>query len=243
MTSEHPNATAATEDFEFAALQEARNYREALIDEFGPSLRGNVIEIGAGIGQVTDLLLRLPQITRLTSIEPDADFASAFRSAHPAAELIEGTIHQTPPAIDWDGILSINVLEHIQADQAELAAYARLLAARQGRLCLLVPAGPEIYAPIDKDFGHFRRYTKAELRRKLEAAGFTVERLSYYNCAGYFAWWLNFCVLKKRGFEVSKVRVYDRLIFPWVHTLESTFMRPPIGQSLLAVAKVGPRNS
>ena len=100
----------------------------------------------------------------------------------------------------------------------------------------VVPARPEIYAPIDRDFGHFRRYTRPELRRKLVAAGFEVRRLNYFNFVGYFAWWLNFCLLKKRQFEQAKVRFFDRMIFPAVHTLESSIIRPPVGQSLIAVA-------
>jgi SAM-dependent methyltransferase len=237
MPSSVPNAAAATEDFEFAALNQARNYREALIKEFSPSLHGDVLEIGAGIGQITGLLRQLPQISRVLSVEPDANFAAYFRAAHPDAQLIEGTIEQAPADAEWDGILSINVLEHIEADEAELARYAAALSGRRGALCLFVPARPEIYAPIDKDFGHFRRYTRPELRRKLQAAGYAIERLTYFNCAGYFAWWLNFCVLKRREFEVSKVRAFDRLIFPLVHTIESSVMRPPFGQSLLAIAR------
>ncbi len=237
MTTHPPNAAATTEDFEFAALNEARNYRQALIREFGPSLRGDVIEIGAGIGQITGLLRRLPQISRLLSIEPDATFAARFREAQPEAELIEGTIEQAPAGADWDGILSVNVLEHIQGDEAELARYAKALSARHGVLCLFVPARPEIYAPIDKDFGHFRRYTRPELRRKLRAAGFTIERLTYFNWVGYFAWWFNFCLLKKREFEITKVRAFDRFIFPLVHAIESSLARPPFGQSLLAIAR------
>ncbi|MGA3172235.1 MAG: methyltransferase domain-containing protein [Chthoniobacteraceae bacterium] len=237
MTSEAPNAGAATADFEFSALQEARHYREALIQEFRKSLGGSVIEIGAGIGQMTALLRRLPQISRLVSIEPDAAFAARLHQTHPDVELIEGTIEQAPAGVDWDAILSINVLEHIQDDEAELARYAKLLAARRGALCLFVPARPELYAPIDKDFGHFRRYTRPELRQKLLAAGFAIERLNYYNCIGYFAWWLNFCVLKKREFDVAKVWALDRLIFPICHAIESSIVRPPFGQSLLAIAR------
>ena len=109
--------------------------------------------------------------------------------------------------------------------------------ATDGALCLFVPARPEIYAPIDKDFGHFRRYTRPELRGKLQRAGFRIERLRYYNLVGYFAWWFNFCVLKKRGFDAGAVRFFDRAIFPWSHWLEVNVSPPPLGQSLLAVAR------
>jgi SAM-dependent methyltransferase len=234
---ERPNARAETNDFEFAALREARNYRQALRREFEGELRGEIVEVGAGIGQMTEELAKLPAVRRVVAIEPDARFCAQYRQRLPGRELIEGTAADLPAGSSWDAVLSINVLEHIGEDSAELSRYAGLLRQRRGRLCLFVPAGPEIYAPIDKDFGHFRRYNRPELRGKLVGAGFEVERLQYFNSLGYFAWWLNFCVLKKRAFEPAKVRLYDRVFFPLVHALEARVVRPPFGQSLLAVAR------
>jgi len=221
MMTDKPNAAADTNDFEFQALNEAVNYRRALFSEFGPFFRGDVLEVGAGIGQITDHLVQMPAVKRILSIEPEAAYCAQHRSRLPRGELIEGTVADLPPGTQWDAVLSINVLEHIQDDESELKRYAELLSTRQGVLCLFVPARPEIFAPIDKDFGHFRRYTKPELTRKLLAAGFTIERLDYFNSVGYLAWWFNFCLLKKRGFERKKVRLYDRAIFPFVHGFES----------------------
>ena len=62
--TEKPNIAANTADFEFAALAEAKNYREALFAEFQGALRGEVIEVGAGIGQMTEHLVQLPQVRR-----------------------------------------------------------------------------------------------------------------------------------------------------------------------------------
>jgi SAM-dependent methyltransferase len=235
--SEQPNSTADTSDFEFEALNEARNYRAALFQEFGEHLQGNVLEVGAGVGQMTDHLVRLPGVQRALAIEPDPTYCRRHRAAFPHHEVIEGTVANVPSGTSWDAIMSINVLEHIRDDESELRRYAQVLGDRRGALCLFVPARPEIYAPIDKDFGHFRRYTRAELRRKLSAAGFEVLRLDYFNCVGYFAWWVNFCLLKKRTFERAKVRVFDRAIFPIVHVLESRIVRPPFGQSLIVTAR------
>jgi ubiquinone/menaquinone biosynthesis C-methylase UbiE len=235
--SDRPNAAAQTEDFEFTALAEAKNYRRALIEEFRRELRGEVIEAGAGIGQITEALLGIPEVRRVVAVEPDAGFCRQFRARLPTMELIEGTVADLPTGTACEAILCINVLEHIREDTAEMARFAELLKARRGALCLFVPARPEIYAPIDKDFGHFRRYTRPELRKKLIEAGFAIERLHYFNFVGYFAWWANFCLLKKRAFEVQKVRAFDRLIFPAVHAVESKLMRPPFGQSLLAIAR------
>ena len=238
MTAEHPNEIAATEDFEFAALGEARNYRAALLESFGPWLQGRVIEVGAGIGQFTSSLAGLPGVRHLLSVEPDPRFCRKFRAALPERNLLEGTVEQIPTAeCKWDAILSINVLEHIRDDTAELARYRTLLGRARGHLCLFVPARPEIYAPIDRDFGHHRRYRRPELREKLEQAGFELVHLHYFNLIGYFAWWFNFCLRAQRTFDAGAVRFFDRMIFPPTCWLERRVCRPPFGQSLLAVAR------
>jgi SAM-dependent methyltransferase len=232
-----PNATANTESFEFDALAEAANYRAALLREFALVLKGRVVEVGAGIGQFTREITTVPAVSSIVSIEPERKFCEEFRRRLPVREIIEGTIDNLPATFAADAIVCVNVLEHIEDDAAELARFHRRLQPQRGHLCLFVPARPEIYAPIDKDFGHFRRYTKPELRKKISAAGFAIRRLDYFNSVGYFAWWLNFCVLKKREFDVKSVRVFDRFIFPVVNGLETHLFRPPFGQSLIAIAQ------
>ncbi|HWA95242.1 MAG TPA: class I SAM-dependent methyltransferase [Terracidiphilus sp.] len=222
--------------FEFAALDESKNYRAAILEDFGPYLTGRVLEVGAGVGQFSTELMRLSSVEHLTSIEPSASFCLNIRKSLPQLDLIEGTVADLPETAAFHAIFSSNVLEHIETDQDELIAYRHLLQQANGYLCLFVPARPEIYAPIDADFGHFRRYTRRELRNKLEIAGFQIVKLRYFNVTGYFAWWLSFCLLKKRSFDPKAVRFYDRLIFPWVHAFETHVAAPPFGQSLMAVA-------
>lgn len=237
MTKESPNALIDTEDFEMAALSQADNYRIALLREFSRLLRGNVLEVGAGIGQITEALLQKRTIAKLVSVEPHAKFYRRLKEKFPEHTVIQGTFADMDPGEDWDTIISINVLEHIQDDERELKDYFHCLAKNIGTLCLFVPARMEIYAPIDKDFGHFRRYSKSELRKKLKAAGFQIVHLRYYNIAGYFAWWLNFCLLKRRHFKPESVRFFDQYIFPLVYGFESHVCPPFIGQSLIAVAR------
>ena len=225
-----------TGGFEFASLSAANNYRAAILNDFRAFLRGNVIEVGAGIGQITADLYKSPEIRNLTSIEPGESFCSQIRDRFPDLDLVQGTISDLRTKRDWNAILSINVLEHIETDERELAIYHGLLRTANGALCLFVPARPEIYAPIDKDFGHYRRYTRPELKRKLEQAGFKIQELRYYNFIGYFAWWANFCVLQKRSFDIRSVELFDRVIFPMVHWAESHVSTPPFGQSLIAIA-------
>jgi len=239
---ERPNESASTADFEFNALSEAENYRRAILKLFAPHLRGRVIEVGAGIGQFTALLRDLEQIQYLLSIEPDPGFCAAFRKALPRQPLLEGTVAALTDSGPWNAILSINVLEHIREDENELARYANLLQESRGKLCLFVPARQEIFAPIEQDFGHHRRYSRNGLRNKLERAGFQLVHLHYFNLIGYFAWWLNFQVSRRRKFSPAMVRLFDRAIFPVGFAFESRVCWPPIGQSLVAVAVAGKRN-
>lgn len=230
-------ATSAS-DFEFEALRHANNYRQALVEEFSPYLKGRVVEVGSGIGQMTALLRKVPTVERLVAVEPNASFCERFRTVFKGQDIVEGTVDDVPSDTEWNALVSINVLEHILEDVRELKRYRKLLYKTQGHLCLFVPARPEIYAPIDRDFGHFRRYVLDEVAEKLEKAKFEVVKLRYFNFAGYFAWWANFCLLRRRHFDPSAVSFFDRAIFPKVHWFETRVAKPAFGQSLLAVAKV-----
>jgi SAM-dependent methyltransferase len=226
----------AVANFEFNALEQARNYRAALVKEFAPFISGNVLEIGAGIGQLTQELLKLPQIEALTCVEPAPDFCRIFREKFASTRLIEGTAADVDASACWKSLVSVNVLEHIHDDDHELGFYHKLLEKSRGHLCLFVPARPELYSPLDRDFGHCRRYTREGLREKLEHIGFEVLRCDYFNALGYFAWWFNFCLLKKRNFQPAAVRLFDRVAFPLAHWFEKNIAAPPFGQSLLTIS-------
>lgn len=88
-----------TTDYEFPTLELAANYRNALLAEFRPRLRGRVLEAGAGIGQFTALLLREAGIERFVASEPDPRFVERLRGQFPLLELIAGTIDAVPTAL------------------------------------------------------------------------------------------------------------------------------------------------
>jgi SAM-dependent methyltransferase len=234
-----PNALAIGDDFEYAALQQAKRYRLALLEEFAPFLHGSVIEVGSGIGQITQLLARLPRVHRVLAVEPDGRFCEQLRQSLPQQQILQGTIDSITQDSRWDALVSTNVLEHIADDAEELRKYHALLAPARGVLCLFVPARQEIYAPLDRALGHYRRYARAGLGQMLRRSGFEVLRANYFNCAGYFAWWFAFGLLKRRHFNPVAVRLYDGVVFPLIHRLESRLLRPPLGQSLIAIARAG----
>src|SRR5262245_2967897 len=105
MIGHRPSREETAEDFEFAALAEAVNYRQALIREFRPFLKGEVIEIGAGVGQMTELVAQLPHITHVLAVEPDARFCAEHRAKFPTHEVLEGTVSDLASNSACDAIL------------------------------------------------------------------------------------------------------------------------------------------
>lgn len=223
--------------FELAAMAEARNYTRAILGEFAPYLHGTVAELGAGMGNCTVLLHRYPDVSRLVAVEPDPRLCQQLKQRIPEAVVVQGTIESLSVQSTWNALVSVNVLEHVPDDAAELGGYHRLLVVGRGCLCLFVPARPELYAPIDRQFGHIRRYTPGGLIDRVRHAGFEIVHWRYYNGPGYLIWGLTFRFLRRRSFNPRAVRAFDRFFFPWIHLIETHFLRPPIGQSLLLVGR------
>jgi SAM-dependent methyltransferase len=132
-----------------------------------------------------------------------------------------------------DTLVCMNVLEHIQDDEAAVRNFARRLKAG-GTMVLLVPGVPAVFGRIDQRLGHYRRYSKAGLRALLLHTGFGVQKLRYFNLVGLIGWAWNtrFANLEKQS--DAQIRVFDGYVVPWLSRLEGV-LPPPIGQSLLAV--------
>src|ERR1700733_6862467 len=84
----------AGNEFEFAALSEARNYRKAIVSVFGPFARGNTLEVGCGVGQFTQDLQRFSPTAKIIGLEPDPAFHASFRLNNPNIRLLTGTAQE-----------------------------------------------------------------------------------------------------------------------------------------------------
>jgi hypothetical protein len=71
----------------------------------------------------------------------------------------------------------------------------------------------------------------------LIGAGFRVHDLRYSNSLGVVSWYIAGRVLRRTTLTERDVRLYDRLVVPWLSRLERR-IDPPFGQSLIAIARV-----
>jgi hypothetical protein len=133
-------------------------------------------------------------------------------------------------------VVAINVLEHIDDDRGALRSLARLVEPG-GTIVLWVPGYMQLYGDFDRRVGHVRRYTPKTLRDAVVGAGLGCREVRPVNLLGGVAWWL---AVRRGGVGSPNprlVRVYDRLVVPATRVIEG-LVRPPFGQSVLAVATV-----
>ena len=239
----HPNATSemAAESFvysgtELDAMAEARNYCRWIMRYFAPYLGERVVEIGAGTGTFSELLLNSERTADLALFEVAPNLFPLLRQrfADRDVGLHFGAFDPTALEGPADSIVLVNVLEHI-LDDAVLLSQIHASLRSGGTLLLFVPALMWNYGSLDKAFEHHRRYSKGGLVKKLRAAGFRVKQARYVNIMGIASWFLAGKLLRQTTLRPAQVRWYDRWIVPWSFKLEQ-ICEPPLGQSLLVVA-------
>jgi SAM-dependent methyltransferase len=219
---------------ELEAMELARNYHRWIVDFFRPYIRGTVIEIGAGIGTVSDLLAECAP-AQLRCYEPAKNLFPHLARRMGGRENVQVENSFYNGAGRADAIVLINVLEHMEDDSAMLERIRSSLN-ENGRLLLFVPALPVIFGSLDKQFGHFRRYTRRQLAQLVASCGYEIELLRYANFPGVLAWFLAGKILRKRTISPGAAEFYDKRVVPLVRAIES-HIAPPIGQSLILIAK------
>ena len=214
-------------------------YNRWLVDQFRAAVGKRVLEIGAGIGNMTRLL-----DDRELVIASDLDrFAlETLRNAFRDRPNVRVASYRFPlerrqrdelRAHGVDTIVCLNVLEHIENDAATLEDFHALLPPG-GRLILLVPALSRLYGTLDVHLHHFRRYERDELEGKIRNAGFAIESSRFLNFPGVFGWYVNSKVLRRRVLPAGQLAAF-RLLLPLLRWEEQHPL--PIGMSLLAVAR------
>ncbi len=224
---------------EFEAAVNLVNYYRWITDLFRPYLNGDGTEIGAGIGTYSQYLR--PFFSTVDLVEPsplqkqalersfaDDDGVRVFSETIDAYRRISGDGTR-------DCICLVNVLEHIEDDNAALADMAAILKP-DGHVCIFVPALPCLHSKLDDIFGHYRRYTRPELEAKVRNAGFDVVTCKYMDVIGIAAWGLINTLLGSTSLNPKMAAIYDAVFVPVTRAVES-IVPTPAGKSLLIVGK------
>ena len=151
------------------AFSDAPRFNRWMADTIGPYLGQRVLECGAGIGNLTRVLVARRKTYIATDL--DGEHLERLRVRLSGRPSLETALLDASRAEDYvpfrgrvDTVVCLNVLEHIEDDRAALTSiYATLQA--EGRAIILVPEGRACSVPSTKSWG------TAGVTRKTNCAG------------------------------------------------------------------------
>ncbi len=222
---------------ELDVFAHARRWKAYWARQVRPFLRGDVLEVGAGLGVNTALLLGEGQAS-WTCLEPDVALARRIEETLGEwqttflVRVLTCKLADLPPGEQFDAILYVDVLEHIADDRAEIEhADAHLRA--DGHLIVVAPAHQSLFTEFDRAIGHHRRYSRTALSA-LIPEGYRAVRLIYLDSVGLLASAANRLVLHRATPTLRQILAWDRVLVPLSRVVDPLF-RYRMGKSVLGV--------
>ncbi len=218
------------------ALADAREFNLWMADTIRPHVGQDVLEIGAGIGNLSRVLL--PKRSSYLATDIDEEHLGRLRnrfSHRPKLSVARCDVTQPEHFRDiagrMDTVICLNVLEHVEDDLAALRNIRSSLKPG-GKAIILVPHDQRVYGTLDEALGHFRRYAHHELRERMEKTGFRVETILEFNRVSRWPWYVSGRILKRRALSPTQMRIFDKFVWLW-RKIDGALPWPPT--SIIAI--------
>ncbi len=203
-----------------------------------PHLGDTVLEIGAGLGNLTGRLMA--RKLNYVAAENDPLYLHALRNRFlrtPSVSVCRLDPENPEDYVQWRGqfdtALCVNVLESLEKPAAVIGLLRDCLKPG-GNLIVLVPQGPGLYGPLDQAMGHKHRFSSQQMQEMLAGAGFHVERLIQLNKIGAMAWWISGKVFGRKRISKLALKLFDKTVWFW---RRADGLMPWRGLSLIAIAR------
>jgi SAM-dependent methyltransferase len=222
---------------ELDLFAKVRNWKLYWSQHIRPFLAGDILEVGAGIGSNTPFLDPGGR-GRWVCLEPDPQLAAqmsrnlSHMTGHYTYETLCSNLQALDAGQQFDTIIYIDVLEHIENDREELNMAASHLRPG-GHIVVLSPAHPWLFTPFDAAIGHFRRYNRS-MFRNISPASMRLDKLIYLDSVGLTASLANLLLLRRSMPSQAQLRFWDQRLIPISRVLDKVF-RYAIGKSVLAI--------
>lgn len=186
LSAASPPEQDAPAQFEALFELEAANFwfrsRNKLIlwsmDRYFPDTR-SMMELGCGTGFVLRAIENARPELKLTGSELFAQGAALAARRVEKATVVQMDACNIPFRDEFDLVGAFDVIEHVDEDAKVLSEIHHSLR-DHGGLLLTVPQHPALWSPIDEFAHHKRRYTRSELRSKVESTGFKILRCTSF---------------------------------------------------------------
>jgi len=218
------------------SLSEAPRFNRWMADVIRPHIGEAVLEIGAGIGNLTFQML--PR-ERYVATDINLDYLRLLKNrAHgrpylrvERLDLLDNEAFEQLKG-QFDTVICLNVLEHVSDEAGALANIFRVLRPG-GRAIVLVPRGQWLYSSLDEVLGHVKRYTEQEVLEAMRGAGFDVVTMEKFNRIGTPGWFINGKVFHRRAFPRVQMKALNVLV-PAIRPIDRFLPWPAL--SLVAIA-------
>jgi len=203
-----------------------------------PHLGDTVLELGAGLGNLTGRLMG--RKLEYVAAEKEALYLHALRNRFlrtPSVHVCELDPERPGDYERWfgkfDSALCVNVLESVGDPEQVVSSLARCLKP-EGAMVVLVPHGKALYGSLDRAMGNKRRFSEEELRDLLTRGGCHVESLQQLNKIGTLSWWIFGKLLGRTRIHKPALKLFDKTVWIW-RRIDG--LLPWQGLSLIAVAR------
>jgi len=217
-------------------LNRAPRFTRWMADVIRPYVGQRVIEIGAGIGNMSVHLMPRAVYWATDVNSEYLDYLETMKTTRPYMRVGYTNAVEAdsfPAGETFDTVVCLNVVEHLEDDVGALRNIWSVLEPG-GRAVILVPNDPNLYGSLDKVLGHCRRYTTEQLVAVSQEAGFHVEEVLKFNRPGVPAWWLNGKILKRETFGLGQIRLLNMLT-PLFRLIDPVLPLPPL--SIIAILR------
>lgn len=222
-------------------ISEARQFNRWMYDTIKTHCSGEILEIGSGIGNISQFFISEGAQISLSDIE--TSYFPRLQEKFGESKNLKGMCRLDLSDINleinypemigrFDTIFALNVVEHI-SDHEQAMKNAMKMLRKGGKVVILVPAFQFLFNEFDEQLDHFRRYTQKSLRTLLESSGFKVIHWQYFNFIAVFGWFISGNILRRKIIPGGQMRFYDAMVPVW--KLLDFFTKKVVGISVIQV--------
>jgi SAM-dependent methyltransferase len=216
----HPEINDEAGKHTLEVIAKASRFNKWMYTEIKPFLKGNVLEIGSGIGNISRFIIEDGFIVSLSDYNPAyCSILTRNFSRYPnvkaihAIDLLQPDFEITYSSLkeSFDSIILLNVIEHI-ADDKKAISNCRYLLQKKGQLVVLAPAYQWLYCKFDKELGHFRRYSLSGMRSLIADQGFEIIHQRHFNFAAIPGWFISGKLLRGKTIGSNEMSFFNTIV-------------------------------
>lgn len=224
-------------------ISDAEKFNQWMYESIKPYCSGNVLEIGSGIGNISEYFLNDHFEISLSDLSNDYFMILEKKFGEYSnlkglftLDFAEKELEQKYPHLigQFDTVFALNVLEHV-ADHEQAIKNCYSLLKSGGKLVILVPAFQSLFNKFDVALEHQRRYTPKSLQNVISIPGFHVIHTQFFNVPGILGWVVSGNLMGNHTISGGQMRFYDHLVPVW--KIADWLLGRYLGLSVICVAQ------